>query len=46
MRARVPAISETLSAEITRVIQAVRKLSLIKLPALPKRLTGLRRLLP
>ncbi|MGA9771502.1 MAG: MoxR family ATPase [Blastocatellia bacterium] len=32
VRAKVPAISESLSAEITRVIQAVRKLNMTKVP--------------
>jgi MoxR-like ATPase len=38
VRARVPAISETLSAELTRVIQAVRKLSLTKVPGVAETL--------
>ncbi|HEX5736425.1 MAG TPA: MoxR family ATPase [Blastocatellia bacterium] len=38
VRARVPAISEPLSAEITRVIQAVRKLSLTKVPGVAETL--------
>ena len=38
VRARVPAISETLSAEITRMIQAVRKLSLTKAPGVAETL--------
>ncbi|MCI0486264.1 MAG: MoxR family ATPase [Blastocatellia bacterium] len=32
IRARVPAISEALSTELTRIIQAVRKLGLVKVP--------------
>ncbi len=38
VRARVPAISESLSAEITRMIQAVRKLSLTKVPGVAETL--------
>jgi MoxR-like ATPase len=38
VRARVPAIGESLSAEITRVIQAVRKLSLTKVPGVAETL--------
>jgi MoxR-like ATPase len=38
VRAKVPAISETLSAEITRMIQAVRKLSLAKVPGVAETL--------
>lgn len=38
VRARVPAISETLSAELTRVIQAVRKLSPVKVPGVAETL--------
>ncbi|HSE98868.1 MAG TPA: MoxR family ATPase [Blastocatellia bacterium] len=38
VRAKVPAISETLSAEVTRMIQEVRKLSLAKVPGVAETL--------
>jgi MoxR-like ATPase len=38
VRAKVPAISEALSTEITRLIQAVRKLSLVKVPGVAETL--------
>jgi MoxR-like ATPase len=38
VRARVPAISETLAAELTRVIQAVRKLNMTKVPGVAETL--------
>lgn len=38
VRAKVPAISETLSAGITRVIQAVRKLNMTKVPGIAETL--------
>ncbi len=38
VRAKVPAISHTLSAEITRVIQAVRKLNMTKVPGVAETL--------
>jgi MoxR-like ATPase len=38
VRARVPAASQTLSAEITRIIQSVRELSLLKTPGVAETL--------
>jgi MoxR-like ATPase len=38
VRAKVPAIGEALSAEVTRVIQAIRKLNLIKVPGVAETL--------
>ncbi|HKQ73187.1 MAG TPA: MoxR family ATPase, partial [Blastocatellia bacterium] len=38
VRAKVPAISEALSAELTRLIQAVRKLNLAKVPGVAETL--------
>ena len=38
VRAKVPAISEALSAELTRMIQAVRKLNLVKVPGVAETL--------
>ncbi len=38
VRARVPAIGEELSAEVTRVIQAIRKLNLVKVPGVAETL--------
>ena len=38
VRARIPAISEALSAELTRVIQVVRKLNLVKVPGVAETL--------
>lgn len=38
VRARVPAISRTLSEELTRVIQAVRKLNMLKVPGVAETL--------
>lgn len=38
VRAKVPAISEALSTEITRMIQAVRKLNLVKTPGVAETL--------
>ena len=38
VRARVPAVSERLSAEITRVVQEVRKLNLTKVPGIAETL--------
>jgi MoxR-like ATPase len=38
VRARVPAIGEALSAEVTRVIQAIRKLNLVKVPGVAETL--------
>jgi MoxR-like ATPase len=38
VRAKVPAVGEALSAEVTRVIQAIRKLNLIKVPGVAETL--------
>jgi MoxR-like ATPase len=38
VRARVPALSETLAADLTRVIQAVRKLNMTKVPGVAETL--------
>ena len=38
VRAKVPAISEALSTELTRMIQAVRKLNLVKVPGVAETL--------
>jgi MoxR-like ATPase len=38
VRAKVPAISEALSAELTRLIQAVRKMNLVKVPGVAETL--------
>jgi MoxR-like ATPase len=38
VRARVPSIGEALSAEVTRVIQAIRKLNLVKVPGVAETL--------
>jgi MoxR-like ATPase len=38
VRAKVPAISESLSTELTRMIQAVRKLNLVKVPGVAETL--------
>jgi MoxR-like ATPase len=38
VRAKVPAIGEALSAELTRIIQAVRKLNLVKVPGVAETL--------
>jgi MoxR-like ATPase len=38
VRAKVPAIGEALSAEVTRVIQAIRKLNLVKVPGVAETL--------
>jgi MoxR-like ATPase len=38
VRAKVPAIGEALSAEVTRVIQVIRKLNLIKVPGVAETL--------
>jgi MoxR-like ATPase len=38
VRAKVPAISEELSSEVTRMIQAVRKLNLVKVPGVAETL--------
>jgi MoxR-like ATPase len=44
VRAKVPAISEALSAELTRTIQAVRKLNLVKVPGVAETLDWARAL--
>jgi MoxR-like ATPase len=38
VRAKVPAVSEALSAELTRLIQAVRKMNLVKVPGVAETL--------
>ena len=38
VRAKIPAISEALSADLTRVIQAVRKLNMVKVPGVAETL--------
>jgi MoxR-like ATPase len=38
VRAKVPAVSETLSTELTRMIQTVRKLNLVKVPGVAETL--------
>jgi MoxR-like ATPase len=38
VRAKVPAVGEALSAEVTRMIQAIRKLNLIKVPGVAETL--------
>jgi MoxR-like ATPase len=38
VRAKVPAIGEALSAEVTRVIQAIRRLNLVKVPGVAETL--------